>query len=208
MAVLKATLLNMDTGESVFVPFNPEEYTLEGGNQFAEFNVPGRAVPPLQYVRGRGRTLRMELLYDALEFGVDIRGAISLLTDLLTPNPTTLAPPILLFSWGSFQFRCVIDQLSQRFTLFYAGGSPARAYVTLSLKEYESFQVRIEQGLFIEPPTVRNLREGQTLSQVSAAVLGDPGRWRELARANGITDPFRLGGLASIVVPPRSGPLR
>ena len=39
--------------------------------------------------------------------------------------------------------------------------------------------------------TVYVVRRGDTLSGIAAAYLGDPGRWREIARANKIVDPFR-----------------
>ena len=70
-----------------------------------------------------------------------------------------------------------------------------------SFKEFARLQVEIEEGLFIGPPTVRNIVEGETLSQLAHEYLGDAGAWREIALANGIDDPFDLRPGRRIVIP-------
>jgi hypothetical protein len=61
MGFEKATITNLQTGERISVMFNPEEYSLDLGNSFAEIDIPGLKTPPIQYVRGNIRNLRMEL---------------------------------------------------------------------------------------------------------------------------------------------------
>lgn len=201
MALDKATIINLDTGEAVPVLFNPEEYTLDLGNTIAEIGIPGVQKSPVQYVRGNIRTLRMELFFDTYEQNEDVRVYTSRIASLLEPNPTTLAPPVLLFSWSSLQFQCVLETVSQRFIMFKPSGMPVRARLTVAFKEFARLEIQIERGFFVGPPTVRNIVEGETLSKLAHEYFGDPGAWRNIAEANGIDDPINLQPGIQIVIP-------
>jgi hypothetical protein len=202
MALVKAIIMNQDTREAIPVLFNPEEYTLDVGNTIAEIGIPGLQRSPVQYVRGNIRTLRMELFFDTYEQNEDVRVHTRRITSLLEPSPTTLAPPVLLFSWSSLQFQCVLETVSQRFIMFKPSGMPVRARLTVVFKEFARLEVEIEAGFFIGPPTVRNIIEGETLSQLAHEYFGDPGAWREIAEANDIDDPINLKPGRRIVIPP------
>src|SRR6478735_2694482 len=104
----KAAIVNTDTGDRIEVMYNPEQYSLEQGNNFAEVGIPGLKGPPVQYVRGKLRTLSMELFFDTYEQGVDVRGITGTIVALLDQDVRTKAPPILLFTMGAFSFRCVL----------------------------------------------------------------------------------------------------
>src|SRR5262245_21575573 len=130
-------IINTHTGERMTVMFNPAEYTLEKGNTFAEIGIPGLNAPPIQFVRGNLRTLRMELFFDTYERQADVRVFTRKLTALLDKDPITQGPPILLFSWGQLNFQCVLDSVSQRFTMFLSDGTPARATLSATFKEYQ-----------------------------------------------------------------------
>jgi hypothetical protein len=51
-------------------------------------------------------------------------------------------------------------------------------------------------GLFIGPPTVYNIAQGETVSKVAELVMGDPAAWRAIAVANNIDNPRKLLSLA------------
>lgn len=204
MALEKATIRNLRTRELIQVMFNPAEYSLDLGNTFAEVGIPGLRTPPLQYVRGNARTLKMELFFDTSGTRTDVRDEARRLTALLDNDPITRAPPILLFSWGGLNFTCVLESVGQRFTLFAETGMPLRATLNVSFREYESVEVEVRRGLFVGPPAVRNVVAGQTLSQIAAEVLGDPGAWRQIAELNGVDNPRKLIPGAALVVPPRA----
>lgn len=201
MALDKATIINLETREQIPVMFNPEEYSLDLGNTFAEIGIPGLQTSPIQYVRGNLRTLKMELFFDTYEQKVDVRTQTQRITSLLNKNVTTQAPPILLFSWGSLQFKCVLESVGQNFTMFLSNGMPVRAKLSVNFKEFEPVEIEIERGLFIGPPTVRNVVEGDTLSKIAGDLLGKPGDWREIAELNDIDDPFNLPPGQSLIIP-------
>lgn len=204
MALEKATIINLNTDERIPVMFNPEEgYSLDSGNSFAEIGIPGVKTPPIQYVRGNSRSLQMELMFDTRDNWADVRQRTQPLVKLIDDDPATQAPPVLLFTWGGFNFKCVLESVSQRFTLFAEDGTPVRAMLSVSLKEYETIEIEVRQGLFIGPPTVRNIIEGETVSEIAGAVLGDPKKWREIAELNNIDNPLKLTPGTQLILPPR-----
>jgi nucleoid-associated protein YgaU len=216
----KATILNTFTGESFRVMYNPEELKLEQGNTFAEVGIPGLGTPPVQYVRGKARTLSMELFFDTYETGEDVRTRTAPVVQLLDKDARELAPPVLLFSLGRLQFQCVLVDAGQRYTMFLSDGTPVRSTLSVRFQEYVRLDVEIRQGLFFGSPTVSAAvnaagavigisstvhvtSAGETLSGLAGAYLGDPALWRLIADANQIVDPFDLGVGRSLVIPSR-----
>ena len=43
----KALIINTDTNERIQVMYNPEEFKLDQGNNFAEVGIPGLNAPPI-----------------------------------------------------------------------------------------------------------------------------------------------------------------
>jgi hypothetical protein len=182
----------------------------------------------VQYVRGKNRVLTMELFFDTYETGEDVRVHTAPIVALLDRQPQTLAPPVLLFSLGQVQFRCVLTDAGQRFTMFGRDGTPVRSMMSVRLQEYADVSLEIRQGLFLGSPTasavvnkvitplveaaarqlpanvatvVHVVLHGDTLSGIAGVYLGDPARWREIAELNRILDPLALAPGASLVIP-------
>jgi nucleoid-associated protein YgaU len=197
----KATITNMSTSERFQVMYNPDELRLEQGNNFAEVGIPGLDAPPVQYVRGKARTLAMDLFFDSYEADQDVRTHTGPLVKLLDREPLTKAPPVLLFSMGQFNFQCVLVDAAQRFTMFRRDGTPVRSTIAARFQEFVRVDIEIERGLFIGPPTLHNVVRSETASAIAAAVLGDPARWREVAEANGIDDPLNIPPGITLQVP-------
>jgi nucleoid-associated protein YgaU len=78
-----------------------------------------------------------------------------------------------------------------------------RATLTASFKQYEPVEIEIRRGLFVGPPTLRNIVVGQRLDQLASQLLGSAAAWREIAQANNIDNPRRLTSGSAIVVPSR-----
>ncbi len=204
MSLEKASITKLSTGEQMSVMFNPAEYSFDLGNTFAEIDIPGLRTPPIQYVRGNASSLRMELFFDSYESQSDVRASTTQLTALLDADPITSAPPILLFNWGGFALKCVLESVAQRFTMFLEDGTPVRATLTATFKEYEPVQVQIQSGFFVGPPTVVNIVQGATVSKIAEQVLGDPTQWRTIADANNIDNPRKLQAGGTVIVPPNT----
>jgi len=220
----KAVVINTTTAERIPVMYNPEEFKLEQGNNFAEVGIPGLNSPPVQYVRGKSRTLSMDLFFDTYETGEDVRDHSAPIVRLLDKQPQTQGPPVLLFSLGRFQFQCVLVDAGQRFTMFQRDGTPVRSILSVRFQEYVPVDVEVRSGVFFGSPTVsaavnigvsaaRSANagsttvhvtvQGDTLSGLAAVYLGDPALWRDIARANRIDDPFGVPPGTSLVIPSR-----
>lgn len=215
MALEYATLTNLDTGNRFEVLFNPDEYTLNKDNNFAQAAVPGLSTPLLQFVNGNLQTLEMELVFDTLEqhqhanatvnaAHADVRTLTQQVVDLMAINPATHAPPVVLFAWGSLTFTGVLGKVSQKYTMFLDTGVPIRARLQVTFQEWKS---SLQEAKEVSRQTadytrLYQLPQGQTLSQVAALFYGDPALWRPIAVANQLDDPRRLP-LAPVLCVPR-----
>lgn len=218
---LKATFQKVNAdgglGPAIAVRFNPTEYTLNKGAQIAEVTIPGLDSPILQFVRGQTETLSLDLFFDSTENGMDDTAtSVTTLTDqfyqLVKIEAATHAPPICFFSWGTdfpghrsydslgggnqgrYGFKCVVESVRQRFTLFSPQGVPLRATLTVSLKEYKTLS---EQVGSINPQSADHthsyvVEADKTISQIAADIYQDPTQWRAIATENGILDPLNL----------------
>lgn len=202
MELAKARIQVEGRGE-IAVLFNPNQYSLDKGNQIAEIGVPGLSAPILQYVRGGGRTLSMELFFDTYESREDVRRHTDEVYALLDILGDKHRPPICTFSWGKFSFTCVLERVGGRFTLFLADGTPVRATLSVSFKEF----VDVEK-LVRDPPTESAdhaksyvVRRGDTLAAIAAAEYGDAARWRPIAEANDIANPRLLAPGTPLSIP-------
>jgi hypothetical protein len=198
----KANIINTVTNARFPVMYNPEEYRLDQGNNFAEVAIPGLNTPPIQYVSGRARMLTMDLFFDTYETGADVRTYTDQIVQLLDTLPQTQAPPILLFAMGRFNFQCVLVDAGQRFTMFARDGTPVRSILSAKFQEFVPVDVQIQSGVFIGPPTLVSIAQGQTISSLAAGALGDPARWRDIAQYNNIDDPFNVAPGQTILIPP------
>ena len=107
MALEKAVIKNLKTGDEIPVLFNPEKYTMERSNQFAEIGIPGLSSPLLQFIRGNIKTLTMELFFDTYEKrpgdrhtpGDDVRMKyVDKIMALMEINSDLHAPPVCEFT--------------------------------------------------------------------------------------------------------------
>ena len=214
MALEWAVLTNLDTGDRIEVLFNPNEYSLNKDNNFAQAAVPGLSTPLLQFVHGNLRTLELELQFDSFEAHKhvsrtvaqphsDVRKLTQPVVDLMAINPETHAPPIVLFSWGGLNFTGVLSRVNQRFTMFLETGVPVRARLQVTFQEWktasqEAKEVRRQTADYTRR---HRLAQGETLAQVAAAFYGDATLWRPIAIANGIDDARRLETARELRVP-------
>lgn len=202
MALEKATI-TPEGGRSIPVLFNPTQYNLDRGNQIAEIGIPGLGAPILQYVRGSGSTLSMELFFDTYEQQDDVRDHTNRVYDLLKIDGPKHRPPVCTFTWGNFSYRCVVERVSGRFTLFLPNGTPVRATLNVSFREFVDVDVEVRRTPLqsSDHTKSRTANRGDTLSGIAAAEYGDPGQWRHIAEANNIDNPRTLSP-GVLVIPP------
>jgi nucleoid-associated protein YgaU len=215
MALEHAVICNTVTTEEITVMFDPEEYTIHRENTFAELSAPGSQSPILQFAAGKLRTLDMELLLDTLEehkapggtpvnrAGDDVSKLVARLTDLMSIDRATHAPPVLLFCWASLQFQCVMARCSERVVMTKDDGTPLRARLQVTFSEFvnPALEARSIKRETADYSKLRTVRAGETLPGLAYELYGDPRLWRPLASANGLFDPRNLEIGQKLVVP-------
>jgi nucleoid-associated protein YgaU len=214
MALEKATITNSVTGELIPVLFNPEEYTVSRENNFAQVAIPGLRAPLIQFVHGNLQTLEMELLVDTLEqhndtggnsvaAGADVRQLTNKIVGLLDIDPTTHAPPVAVFAWGSLTFTCVLARAQQKFIMFLPDGTPVRARLMVTFNEFtnadlEAKEIKRETADYSKRYVVVS---GDTVSAIAGRVYSDATMWRPIALRNNIADPRHLTPGTSLLIP-------
>jgi nucleoid-associated protein YgaU len=214
MAMEKAIITNTVSGAQIPVMFNPEEYTVSREINYAQAAIPGLSGPVLQFVCGNMQTLEMELFLDTYEehrvndrvinqAHDDVRTMTNQITDLMSIDPTTHAPPVLLFTWASLSFTCVLARATQRFIMFLPDGTPVRARLQVVFNEFrnvdtEAKEIKRETADYTKLYVVN---QGETLAGIAAASYGDPALWRVIALVNDIDRPRPLAAGQSLTLP-------
>lgn len=195
MALERVQIENLHTKEKFRALFNPEEYTINKDNNFAVQGIPGLSAPLVQFVNGNLRTLEMELFFDTYDSADakkrDVRQETGKVVGLLDIDAELHAPPIVLVSWSSLQFRCVLARASQKFIMFSDDGTPVRARVTVTFNEVidpeqEAKEVSRQTADYTK---VHVVTDGETLSAIAGRLYEDPRLWRPIAIENGLDDP-------------------
>jgi nucleoid-associated protein YgaU len=212
--LVKATITNLDTSESVEVMFNPTEYTFSKANNWQVPKKKGANVPPLEFNGGNPTDLKVQLLFDTYESGEDVRKKYTnALWQLAMVNkgktdPKTKKgqPPKCEFRWGTmWSFKAVVANMSQKFTLFLPDGTPVRATMDVTFRQIE------DEGLYPKQnPTsggipghkTHTLKEGETLDWLAAREYGNSNHWRYIAEVNRIDNPFKLKPGTVLALPP------
>ena len=219
--------------EHIPVRYNPGELTLDKQVTLGEATIPGIDAPLQQFVRGNAEKLTLDLFFDTTEYGMGAKAkSVTSLTDqifqLIRIEPTRHAPPLLTFFWhaefpGSrigpegFSkdgpamesqrrngFKCVMESLKQKFTLFSPEGVPLRATLTVTLREYRELQDQLKELKLSSPDRthVHVLQRSDTLAGVARRYYDKVSQWRAVADANRIDDARRLAPGAFLRVPP------
>lgn len=199
----KATIINLDTGVSIACQFNPGEYTFRKRNQWKETPNKGNDVPTFDFSGGKPATLKLKLFFDTTETGEDVRlkytndiwNIMKVNPDKVNPRTGKGEPPECRFMWGKvWHFTAVITNISQKFTMFLADGTPVRATLDVTFQ-----QIKDDQKYPFQNPTSRSeyrktrvVRQGDRIDLIAFEEFGDPNRWYELAKFNNISNPMEL----------------
>src|SRR5262245_47401267 len=208
LAKVVITAFRKEEDEIFTALFNPEEYTLNRDNNFAVQGIPGLSGPVVQFVHGNLRTLEMELLFDTWDTPAlpkkDVRAEFTdRFVRLMEIDSDLHAPPLLLVSWTSLQFRCVLARVNQKFTMFDTDGKPVRARLTCTFNEVidpeqEAKEVNRQTADFSK---VHIVTLGESINTIANHCYEDPQKWRPIAIANGIDDPRTIFPGQSLLVP-------
>lgn len=218
----KATITVLDgAAKGLVIPvlFNPTEYSLERTNSYKATPIPGLGTPLLQFVNGECDQLSMELFLDDY---TDPKGPTSrdhdepgpvtarlkLLSGLLEIDRDLHAPPPVRFNWGPMEFSAVIEKLGRKVTVFHPDGTPARATLSVSFKEYRSLRQQLENPRRESADkTKRRVVVGRdALWMIAAREYEEPREWVRIAIENDLDDPREIQPGDWLLLPPIENP--
>jgi nucleoid-associated protein YgaU len=205
-AVIEVTKGSKAGQPPIIVLFNPTEYSRERSNAFKETAVPGLASPLIQFINGHADQLTMELFLDDYTDGPksSVSERVRVIADLLDIDRDLHAPPPVRFLWGPLNFVAIIEKLSQKFTLFRPDGTPARATLSVTFKEYLTLPEQLSEPRreSADKSKRRVLDAADNLWLLAWREYQDPALWRKIAAANDIDDPWRVGPGDWLILPP------
>jgi len=198
----RLVIKNTDTNEEFKVQFNPERYSLE---RAATWEEKGKQAT-LQFGGKVRKSITFEFFFDTYAEGKDVRVEwVRKLLALMEPTVSTSAgkkrPPVLLLTWGGFNFQGVLEKLSQNYTMFLADGRPVRAVVNAIFKQFSTAEEESRNNPPGDPTKTHLVKEGDTLNLIAAQEYGDPALWRIIADENRLNDPSRLTAGSSLIIP-------
>lgn len=206
-------LAGVNANKAIPVLFNPTEYSLERSNAYKATAVPGMSTPLIQFVNGESDQLSMELFLDDYTDrpGPQTSGGTKSVQErmaeiggLLNIDRDLHAPPPVQFTWGKLSFKGVIEKLSRKVTLFRPDGSPARATLSLTFKEYRPLAQQLrEPRLESADKSKRRIVVGSdSLWAMAAREYNNPAEWRRIAEANDMDDPRAITAGDWLLLPP------
>ena len=137
-------------------------------------------------------------------------GIIGALADVVTEAAESVGDVIEMvvdFATGNQRrngFKCIVESVKQKFTLFSPKGVPLRATLTVTLREYKTLEEQLAHLNLMSPDRTQShvLQSGDTLSSLSARFYQNASDWRFIADENQIEDPRRLTVGTFLTIPP------
>jgi hypothetical protein len=131
---------------TVEAQYNPKELQVDKNIPWSKKNQANQANPTglhLEFTGAEGRTMSVELLFDGYEQKKSVAKPVEDLNKMASvwdgssPDENKRRPHLCVCSWGDTvdNFRCVIESLSTKYTMFSEAGVPLRATCTVKLKE-------------------------------------------------------------------------
>lgn len=101
-------------------------------------------------------------------------------------------------------FKCIVESIRQKFTLFSSEGVPLRATLTVTLREYKTLDEQLAHLNLTSPDRTHSyvVQSGDTLSGISGQFYQRPADWRFIADSNEVEDPRRLTAGTFLAIPP------
>lgn len=171
----------------ISVMFNPNEYTVSYEAKYTGEN------DKKQFVRTTTPEFKVSLFYDTYEKRKNVKLETYKVTSLLDPEVAgkeIKKPPSCVFIWGEFSYRGVLTRIDQKYTMFLEDGTPVRSVLDVTfISDEPEPKVKKAEG----SEACRKLwivKSGDRLDFIAREALKDPKKWRIIAEANKIVNPF------------------
>ena len=151
------SIASVDTNIHVDAQYNPKELQVDKTvpwQKKSQANKTQETGIQLEFTGAEGRSMTLELMFDGFETGTSVAGNVETLNTMasvLDPgsaDETRRRPHLCVVTWGTTvpTFKCVIESLSTKYTMFSDQGVPLRATCTVKLKEADTVTEAERQG--------------------------------------------------------------
>jgi hypothetical protein len=205
-----------------FVQINPESFVRNYTISYREEIAAGKEGTQSQYNYTQPQVMDIEFLLDAT--GVVPSNGIPAPSDLVSAvAPLEMMakiallkrvvynyvgdahePPFVKLTWALETFRCRLQSLNITYKLFKPDGTPLRALIKCSFKEYIPDNENAAVTLATSPDLthIRIAKQGDSLPLMCYTIYGDESLYLEVARVNNLTNFRKLEDGQRIFFPP------
>lgn len=212
----KLVLKKEGKDEEINCMFNPSQYAVKNNVNYKEEHSLGTDMSRMVFISGGQSELSLTLYFDSMgepgrlsSAGAAVGMAASVLSSGSLPPVTDTTkkitaamrvsgtehrPPLVAFKWGNLNFQGVVTSMTETFTMFDMSGKPIRSKVDLTIRADGDEKAEKMKEPFESPDRTkcRTVIEGMSLWSLAWDEYGDCGKWREIARANGIKNPLAI----------------
>ncbi len=146
-----------EPGVQVTAQYNPKDLQVDLTVPWQKVNQANKSSAEgihLEFTGANGREMTVELLFDSYEKGGSIAGQVATIhklasvIDPASDSEDKRRPHRCVVKWGSTvkSFRCVIESVSTKYTMFTDDGTPVRATCTVKLKEADVVSMAKSEG--------------------------------------------------------------
>ena len=143
-------IASLDDGTTVTAQYNPKELQIDRNVPWSKVNQANQSQANageqgihLEFTGADGRSMSLELLFDGYESNQSVADQVAALEKLASvikagsSKEDERRPHRCVVAWGATlqSFRCVIESLQTKYTMFSSSGDPLRATCIVKLKE-------------------------------------------------------------------------
>lgn len=134
-AKTKGYIKNLKTNIIKSFMYNPTSFSTSRTVSFGELTSPGISYPKFQYIAGQVRTISIQIFLNGEPSSVvDYVGYYEGLLPSEKSGDVYNAPPVILFAFGSFIKKCLVESVNTEYMSFTDTLQPKTVIITLSMK--------------------------------------------------------------------------
>ena len=187
--------------------FNPETFSMDTTFNYCTEESPGSTSSPAKFRNIEPRSFSLELLVDGTGASGEKREVladIALFEACVGYYGKIHRPSYLVVSWGLFIYHCVLTSYTVNYKLFRPNGTPLRAVITATFKEFKPKLLESLLNLKSSPDLTHYHRnsDGDQLFMISQDTYDTPQYNVQLAEFNELDTIRKLDRGDNLVMPP------
>lgn len=187
--------------------FNPETFSIDTQINYCTEESPGSTSSPAKFRNIQPSTFSLDFLIDGTGASGDKREVLKDITKFkacVGYFGKIHRPSYLVISWGLFVYHCVLTSYSINYKLFRQNGTPLRAVISASFKEFRPKQLEALINLKSSPDLTHyhQIKEGDKLFMISQDTYESPQYNVQLAEFNDLDTIRKIKRGNNLVMPP------